>query len=90
MRPENQKMKQYLKDNGINAMPKFIWDGSLRGTWRIYNHKMKWAENIPLHEKMTSLGFKDFDNKPLGQFSGNGGLFSVFVRFDRTKEFLPY
>jgi hypothetical protein len=89
MRPENQKMKQYLSENGIDVMPKFIWDGSLKGTWRLYNRNLVWHDNTPLWEKLTSLGFKDYNGDPLSWLSGNGGLFSVFARFDRTKEFLP-
>ncbi len=84
----NKQMKNLLKTNGIIATPKFITKGSLRGTWRIYNPKISWFENNELHQKMTSLGFSDFDGKPLDKFSGNGGLFSVFARFDKTNNLI--
>lgn len=77
-RPENQRMQELLRANGIDATPKYIPDGSMRGCWRIYNHALQWTDE--LRQKLTALGFVDFDNQPLGQFSDNGGMFSVFVR----------
>jgi len=62
----------------------FIWKGSLKGVWRIsysgkyWEHANKWTPEIG--EKLTGLGFVDFDGKPLHRFSGNGGMFQVFVR----------
>jgi hypothetical protein len=82
MKNINQKIKNYLKKNGIIATPKFIDKGSLKGCIRLY-HKTGanfdlWT--IELINKLTELGFEDFDCKELTKFSGNGGLFSVFVR----------
>lgn len=78
MRPENKKMQSFLQSHGIKAMPKYINKGSIRGTWRLYNSKTKWS--MELADKLNNLCFRDFDGKPLAQFSGNGGLFCVFVR----------
>ena len=88
MKAENQKMKQYLASNGIKATPKFLWKGSLKGTWRLYNLKTKWWENYELMQRLTSLGFKDFDGDHLDNYSGNGGMFHIFARFDKTTEFI--
>ena len=76
-RPENSRMQDFLKANGILATPKYLHDGSLRGCWRLSSSE-PWC--IELANKLNALGFVDFDGKPLGQFSGNGGHFCVFVR----------
>lgn len=78
MRPENEKMRQFLQENGIECSVKYISDGSLKKTWRLYKKGEKWTEELA--QKLTALGFVDFDWKPLSWLSGNGGLFSVFVR----------
>jgi len=78
MRPENTRMKRFLEQYGVHCMPKYIYEGSMRGTWRLYNLHEQWTEQ--LQDMLTSLSFTDFQGKPLGQFSGNGGMFSVFVR----------
>lgn len=39
-----------------------------------------WYNNTELHNKLNQLGFTSFDGRPLDKFSGNGGVFSVFVR----------
>ena len=78
MREENTRMQEYLAKHGIHAKVKYIWNGSLKGCWRLYNPSIKW--NPELESKLTALGFKGFDGKPLDKYSGNGGLFSVFVR----------
>jgi hypothetical protein len=90
MRPENAKMQEYLNQHGIKATPKFLWEGSLKGTWRLYykargkSHSLenytKWNENYELMGKLHALGFRDFDGEPFNDFSGNGGVFSVFAR----------
>lgn len=80
MRPENKKMKEFLKQNGIDAMPKYLPNGSLKGCWRLYNLKVKWFDNYNLQNKLTSLGFSDFDGDVLDNYDGSGGLFSVFLR----------
>ena len=77
MGPENKRMQTFLKQNGINAMPKYIATGSLKRTWRLYNLKQSWS--MDLADKLTALGFNGLHG-PLGKYSGNGGLFSVFVR----------
>ena len=79
-RDENVKMAQFLKSNGIDATPKYIFSGSLAGCWRLYNLKTTWYGNKELQQKLTALGFRDFDNKPLSDLSGNGGVFSIFAR----------
>lgn len=78
LRPENKRMTDWLKRKGIDARVKYIWKGSLRGTWRLYNPRVEWTQELA--DKLNRLGFRDFDGKPLHQFSGNGGVFSVFVR----------
>lgn len=79
MKPENKKMKTFLTANGINATPKYLHKGSLAGCWRLYNLKEKWTQ--ALIDKLTTQGFLGYDGLPLGRYSGNGGLFSVFTRF---------
>lgn len=76
--PENVRMQEFLKANGVEAVPKYFHDGSQRGCWRLYGRGQKYTPE--LQAKLTSLGFVDFDGSPLGQFSGNGGEFMVFVR----------
>lgn len=88
MRIENQKMKTFLSQNGIKAVPKYQFTGSLRGRWRLYQTGIKWWDNVELQNKLNELGFTDFDGKPLNKFSGNGGMFSIFAKFNRTNEFL--
>jgi hypothetical protein len=77
MRPENMRMKEFLKQHGIEAQPKYIFHGSLHHSWRLYNHDIKWSAQ--LQRKLTDLGFTGLHG-PLTQYSGNGGVFSVFVR----------
>lgn len=87
MRIENARMKKWLADNGISCTPKYISDGSLRGSWRLYDGKRvngkiistKWWGNKELQNKLIKLGFTDFDGKPIGDYCGNGGDFSVFL-----------
>ena len=78
MRVENKRMQAFLKQHDIEATPKYISTGSLRGTWRLYNLKQLW--NMELAQQLNELGFVDFNGRPLAQFSGNGGFFAVFVR----------
>jgi hypothetical protein len=70
-------MQNFLAENGINVRVKRIDKGSLKHTWRLYNPNLNWSEQLA--QKLNNLGFKDFDGKPLGRFSGNGGMLSVFV-----------
>ena len=77
-------MREFLLENGIDAMPKYIASGSLRGTWRLYakakGQFVKWWENYELMGKLHKLGFRDYDGKPFTDFSGNGGDFQVFAK----------
>ena len=79
MLDRNMRMKNWLKDNGIIAIPKYIDAGSMRGCWRIYGLGSWWG-NEDLQKKFRDLGFVDFDGDPLDNYSGNGGLFSIFPR----------
>lgn len=76
-RPEHARMQAWLKEHGIEASVKYFRDGSMRGCWSFYNGAVNWS--LELAEKLNGLGFLDYDHKPLGTFSGNGGVFSVFV-----------
>ncbi len=78
MRPENKKMKEYLKQHGISALVKYIKKGSLKGCWQLYNPDLRWTEEFM--EKLEDIGFRDFDGQHLGKYSGNGGMFSVCLR----------
>ena len=87
MLDHNKRMQRFLQTHGIKAVPKYVFTGSLKGTWRLYgkidNGKtldsyQKWTPEI--FDKLTTLGFKDFDGHPLQWSSGNGGFFSVFVQ----------
>lgn len=78
MLKHNAKMKQFLAKCDIDAMPKYYKNGSIKGCWRLYNRNQSWSKE--LIKQFTELGFKDFDGKPLHQYSGNGGGFQVFVR----------
>ncbi len=77
MRVENMKMKRFLEQRGIKCTPKYLSEGSMKGCWRLYGDG-RWTSDLV--EKLTQLGFVDFDHNPLDEFSGNGGDFSVFVR----------
>jgi hypothetical protein len=78
MRPENKRMQDYLAENGISARVKYFSTGSGKRTWRIYSPGEKWTNE--LQDKLTALGFVDYNNRPLHEYSGNGGAFCVFVR----------
>uniref|UniRef100_A0A6M3LUX7 Uncharacterized protein n=1 Tax=viral metagenome TaxID=1070528 RepID=A0A6M3LUX7_9ZZZZ len=87
MRPENKRMQEFLRGNGINAVPWYIFKGSMKRTWRLYgkngkgsdlSNYQKWTPDLA--EKLNGLGFRDYDGKPLGLYSGNGGVFCIFVR----------
>ena len=78
MRQENERMQKWLKGQGIEAKAKYLFKGSMKNTWRLYNPEIPWTKE--LWEKLNGLGFTDAFYKPLGQFSGNGGMFSTFVR----------
>lgn len=78
LRPENRRMRQFLLSHGIDCKPKYIHTGSLKGCWSLYNKHIKWS--LDLANALNVIGFCDFNRAPLGQHSGNGGVFSVFVR----------
>ena len=77
MLERNQRMKKWLATYGIKAMPKYIDNGSMRGTWRLYGAG-SWYDKPELWEKLTALGFVDYDGDKLDRYSGNGGQFSIF------------
>ncbi len=81
MLENNKRMQNFLKTYGIKARVKFIKNGSLKNTWRLYNPKINWFDNKELRRKLDILGFTDFDGQKLGIYSGNGGIFSIFARF---------
>jgi len=88
MTEQNKRMKEYLIKNGIEAMPKYIKTGSMKGIWRIYNNKIKWYGNAELQNKMHSLGFRWIDGQRLGDSSGNGGNFHIFTICPTNKSLL--
>lgn len=77
-RPENKRMQEFLKANGIKAKAKYLPNGSLKHTWLLYNPDLRWTEEFAA--QVNALGFVDYDHKPLGKFSGNGGVMSIYVR----------
>ncbi len=78
MLPHNARMMQFLAQHGIEAMPKYIKDGSLKHSWRLYNLDRKWSQELA--DELNAIGFTNIFGEPLGIYSGNGGLFSVFVK----------
>jgi hypothetical protein len=83
----NKKIKNYLAENGIIATPMLIKRGSMQGCIRIYQKTREFTNDCnfsrwtqDLVNKLTKLGFRDFDGQPLTLFSGNGGLFCIFAR----------
>jgi hypothetical protein len=78
MRDENARMQQFLRQHGIDARVKYTPVGSMKKTWRLFNANTKWTQELA--DKLNKLGFVDYNNKPLDEFSGNGGVFSVSVR----------
>lgn len=68
-----------LADAGIACQPKYIVEGSLKGTWRLYNHDIPWWDNTELQNKLKCLGFRNHDGEQITNFNGNGGIFSVFL-----------
>lgn len=78
MRPENQKMQAFLKSRGIDATPKYISEGSMRGVWRLYKKNATFTKEI--ESKLTEIGFTNYDGSPLDRYIGNGGIFQVFVK----------
>jgi hypothetical protein len=85
MRPENKRMQNFLAKNGINCVPKYISEGSMKGQWRLVGKNpdgtyQKWYGNTALQNKLDRLGFIDGLGHRLNNNSGNGGVFSVFVK----------
>ena len=79
MLPQNKNMTEFLKKNGIiTTKVKLITTGSMKGCWSLYGKDQKWTKELIV--KLTELGFRDFQNRPFTEWSGNGGMFSVFVR----------
>jgi len=69
-------MQAFLLHHGIVCRAKYLPDGSMKHLWHLYGPG-KWTPELTA--ALTALGFTDFDRKPLGRFSGNGGTFSVSV-----------
>ena len=82
MRPENAAMQAYLAEHGIKATPFFIWDGSMKGCWRIYCKRAgEYAPWTPeIWTRLNELGFANHQHESLGQYDGSGGIFQAFVR----------
>ncbi len=87
MRPENKRMTEFLNQNGIEAKVKYIFTGSLKHTWRIYNPDIKWT--VAIAEKLESLGFRSYSGGKFHRYEingkiisceGNGGILSIFAR----------
>ena len=71
-------MMAFLAAHGIEAMPKYLVDGSQKGQWRLYNRDVRWSQELA--DKLNALGFTNHVGEPLDHLDGNGGMFSVFVR----------
>lgn len=79
MRPENAAMQRFLADNGLPGVRvSYVRTGTLKGCWSVYRPGVKWSPEAA--SALSALGFVGFDDQPLGQYSGNGGQFSVLVR----------
>jgi hypothetical protein len=87
MRTENKTMAEYLAREGqLNGVAvQYITHGSLAGCWRLCMRSKDagkrfatWTEADA--ERLNRLGFVGFDGNPLHKFSGNGGMWQVFVR----------
>jgi hypothetical protein len=78
LRPENQKMQEFLQQKGIQAKVKFQWAGSMKGTWTLYNPNLKWTPELV--QKLSSLGFTNHMGEPLSIYNGGGGVLSVSVK----------
>ena len=76
LRLENKLMQDFLKANGITCTVRYHRDGSMRGSWYLYDSNQKWTPE--LRDKIVSLGFTASYGE-LNQHSGNGGTFSVCV-----------
>ena len=86
MRPENKAMSEYLAREGLlnGVTVKYIVKGSLAGCWRLCMRsaipgKLFETWNEQDATTLNRLGFLGFDGKPLYKFSGNGGMWQVFV-----------
>ena len=78
MRPENARMSNWLAAHGLPGVRvKRIMGGSLGGRWRLHRPGEPWTPAVA--KVLTDLGFRDFDGREFGLFSGNGGLFQVFA-----------
>ena len=80
-------MSEYLAREGLlnGVTVKYIIRGSLAGCWRLCMRSNEpgrlfesWKEQDA--STLNRLGFLGFDGKPLDKFSGNGGMWHVFVR----------
>lgn len=80
----SQEMKNYLSSHNIPVTSaKYNKTGSMKGTWHLYGKNSPWTRE--LIKKLNDLDFRDMDGKLLNRYSGNGGQFDVYVRFDDSK-----
>lgn len=86
MRTENKQMQEFLVSKGIKAVPKYLYKGSLKGTWRLNGKNQQWTES--LRSQLIALGFLDYNGESLTKYSGNGGFFHVNVRYPASRKFL--
>ena len=88
MRAENKAMSEYLRAHGFEGVKaRYIEKGSLKGCWSLSGKLVDlWREQDA--RTLNGLGFWGFDGKPLHMFSGNGGMWQVFVRghYEMLKE----
>ena len=71
-------LRNFLESYGIFARVQLRKKGKYKGCWKLHGKGQIW--NTELIEKLTNLGFKDYDNCPLTLSTGKCGFFIVFVR----------
>ncbi len=77
MRQENKNAQAFLLHHGIRCRAKYFPAGSIRG-WRFSDMATGWTDAI--RERLTALGFTDYNGEPLSKYSGNGGMLCIFCR----------
>lgn len=80
MNTQTKTIKEALSSQGIKASVTEL-KGSMRGYWNIYNKDLTWWGNVELQNKVKSLGLVGLDGKALSNVSGNGGRFSMPVKW---------
>ena len=86
MKQENKNAQAFLAHHGIRCRAKYFPAGSVRG-WRFYDGETRWT--TALRERLTALGFTNYNGEPLNQYSGNGGRFEVFCRGNESLRTQP-